>query len=441
VKQPPPEKRNLENAGGPGAAAIPPAGEPKRSLLAALRHRNFRLLWFGLVVSQTGSAMQTAAILWHVSLLAPPGRKALALGLVGLARILPVVLLSVAGGVVADAHDRRKVILVTQSCLAVFSAFLALITFSGHASLALVYTVSALTAAAAAFDGPARQSLAPNLVPPEDLANAVSLNTIMFQTASVLGPSLGGIVIARLGVPWAYAVNAASYLAVIAALLAMRAVPTRPAAEMMKVSWKAALEGFRFVFRAPVIRGSMLLDFFATFFSSAVTLLPIFAQDILRVGPGGYGWLYAAPSVGALIAGAAMVHWIERIERRGKVLFLAVFGYGLATVAFGISHQYWLTYAALALSGATDIVSTVLRNVIRLLATPDGLRGRMVSVNMIFFMGGPQLGELEAGLVAQAFSAPVSVISGGLACLLATFWIAARTPELRRYRRDRPAGA
>ena len=153
------------------------------------------------------------------------------------------------------------------------------------------------------------------------------------------------------------------------------------------------------------------------------------------MGARAYGGLYAAPSVGALLAGGAMVHWIERIDRRGRVLFLAVFGYGLATVAFGFSRIYWITFLALALTGATDSVSTILRNVIRLIDTPDGLRGRMVSVNMIFFMGGPQLGELEAGMVAQALGAPFSVISGGLACVLATFWIAAKTPDLWRYRR------
>ena len=414
-----------------------PKGTPARrsGRLAALRHRNFRLLWSGLVVSNTGSSMQVAAILWHVSLLAPPGRKAFALGMVGLFRILPIVLLSLAGGIVADAHDRRRVLLFSQSWMAAVSAFLAWATFSGHASLGLVYAVSALTAAAGAFDGPARQSLAPNLVPPADLPNAISLNSIMFQIAAVLGPSLGGLVIARFGVPWAYAANAVSYLAVIGALLAMRRVPVRPAEEAPRVSWRAASEGFRFVFRTPAIRGSMLLDFFATFFSSATALLPLFAQDILRVGPRGYGGLYAAPSVGALLAGAAMVHWIERIERRGRVLFLAVFGYGLATVIFGVSRFYGLTFLALALTGATDSVSTILRNVIRLVDTPDSLRGRMVSVNMIFFMGGPQLGELEAGTVAQALGAPFSVISGGIACVLATWWIAARTPQLWRYRR------
>ena len=403
--------------------------------LIAFRHRNFRLLWSGQLISFTGSMMQTAAILWQVAILAPPDRKGLALGMVGLVRILPVIIFSIAGGVVADVRDRRRVLLSTQSLQAIFAALLAAITISGHATLLYVYTIAAVTAAIGAFDGPARQSFFPILVPREHLPNAISLNTILFQVASVLGPSLGGILIASLGIGWVYALNAISFLTVISALLLMRGVPERKNGAWSDVSWKSALEGFRFVFKTPVIRGSMLLDFFATFFSSAMALLPIFAQDILKVGPREYGWLYAASSVGALLAGIFMVRWIERIHHRGRILFLAVFGYGIATVIFGISHTFAITFLCLALVGASDTVSTVLRNVIRQLQTPDALRGRMTSVNMLFFMGGPQLGELEAGLVAQAFTAPISVVSGGLMCIAATGWIAALTPDLRRYRR------
>jgi MFS family permease len=183
----------------------------------------------------------------------------------------------------------------------------------------------------------------------------------------------------------------------------------------------------------------MLLDFFATFFSSATALLPIFAQDILHVGAQGYGWLYAAPAVGAVATSALMVPLTERIERRGPTLLWAIAGYGLATVVFGISRWFWLTFACLAMTGATDTVSMVIRNIVRQLETPDRLRGRMTGVNMVFFMGGPQLGELEAGVVANWFGAPFSVITGGAGCLIATAWVAASTPALRRYRRDPPA--
>ncbi len=412
-----------------------------KSNLAALQHRNFRLLWSGQLLSVTGTMMQMAAILWHVSLLAPPDKKGLALGMVGLVRVVPIVALAAIGGVFADARDRRRLMVATQTLLAIVATTLAYLTLSGHASLGSVYVLAGLGSATAAFDAPARQSLYPNLVPREHLPNAVSLNSILFQTASVLGPSLGGVVIAALGVGWAYLLNAFSFLAVIGALLLMRDVPTRGPAERGEVSFRAALEGFRFVFANPIIRGSMLLDFFATFFSSATALLPIFAQDILRVGPLAYGWLYAATSVGALASGLVMVRRIDAIHRRGRMLFTSVFAYGLATILFGFSRNFWIAFAALAIVGATDTISTILRNVIRQLTTPDALRGRMTSVNMMFFMGGPQLGELEAGLVAQGFGAPASVVSGGAMCLLASGWLAGRTPELRRYRKESPIAA
>jgi MFS family permease len=408
----------------------------QRSSLVALQHRNFRLLWLGQLVSLSGSTLQMAAILWQVSLLVPPNMKGLALGLVGLTRVVPIVVFSLISGVVADALDRRKLMLLTQTGMTLVAAALAAFTFSGQKALWPIYALAAVSAAFGSFDAPARQSLIPNLVPPEHYPNAISLNAVMMQTASVLGPTLAGLVIATLGVGWAYAFNALSFLAVIAALLLMRDVPGRAAGARTEVSLQAALEGLRYVFSAPLIRSTMLLDFFATFFSSATALLPIFAQDILRVGPQGFGWLYAAPSLGAVLASVALVPLAERIDRRGRVLLVAVFIYGLATVMFGVSHTFWLTFMCLAVSGAADMVSTILRNIIRQLSTPDALRGRMVSVNMIFFMGGPQLGELEAGLVANGFGAPISVISGGLACLLVTLWIGRQTPALRAYRRE-----
>jgi MFS family permease len=182
----------------------------------------------------------------------------------------------------------------------------------------------------------------------------------------------------------------------------------------------------------------MLLDFFATFFASANALLPIFAQDILKVGAHGYGLLSAAPSVGAMLTSIVMVRQINHIDRRGLVMLWSVVGFGLATIVFGFSHNFWLTFFCLALTGATDTVSMIIRNVIRQLDTPDHLRGRMTSVNMIFFMGGPQLGELEAGAVANWLGAPFSVISGGIGCLIATVWVGATTSSLRNYRRDQP---
>ena len=379
--------------------------------------------------------MQNAALLWNVSLLVPADRKGLALGIVGLVRVVPIVIFSMISGVVADASDRRKLMLLTQSGSAVVALGLAWLAFSGNTSVWPVYALAALSSAVGAFDLPARQSLVPNLVPRQDLPNAISLNAIMQQTSQVLGPALGGIVIASANVGWAYMINAISFAAVIVALLLMRDVPGRPEHHGNDpVSWQAALEGLRFVFRSPLIRSTMLLDFFATFFSSATALLPIFAQDILNVGATGYGWLYAAPAVGATMMSAAMVLLTSRINRRGPVLLWAVGLYGLATVVFGLSRSFWITFSALALTGVADTVSMVIRNIVRQLETPDRLRGRMIGVNMVFFVGGPQLGELEAGAVANWLGAPFSVVSGGLGCMLAVAWLAAATPELRRYR-------
>ena len=279
----------------------------------------------------------------------------------------------------------------------------------------------------------------PTLVSRADLANAISLNTIAIQVASVMGPAMGGLVIAYVNVGWVYAVNAISFLFVIGALVLMKGqgathIDGTAAADRGDFSIGAALDGLRFVFRAPLIRSTMLLDFFATFFSSATALLPIFAQDVLHVGARGYGWLYAAPAAGAVLTSAVMIRAVDLITHRGRILIGAVVVYGLATVVFGMSTFFWLTFACLAVTGAADTVSMIFRNLIRQLETPDYLRGRMIGVNMIFFTGGPQLGEMEAGLVANWLGPAMSVVTGGIGCILATVWIAARTPGLRRYR-------
>lgn len=426
--------------------------------LIALQHRNFRLLWSGQLISMAGSMMQSAAILWHIALLVPADQKALALGMVGLVRIIPIIGFSMISGVVADALDRRKLMLITQTGMTLVAVTLAALAFSGLRAVWPIYLLAALGAAFGAFDGPARQSLVPNLVPREHLPNAISLNTIMFQTASVLGPALGGLVIGGWGVQWAYAFNAVSFLFVIAALLMMRDLPQRKEGERADISLRSAWDGLRYVFSAPLIRSTMILDFFATFFASATALLPIFAQDILPPDPlllkliqrpgvtlniqaVTFGLLSAATAFGAFVTSLALVPLIDRIQRRGQTMLWAVVGFGLATVVFGISRNFWLTFLCLALTGATDTVSMVIRNVIRQLTTPDGMRGRMTSVNMIFFMGGPQLGELEAGLVAQAFGPVVSVVTGGIGCLIATAAVAWQTPQLRAYRKEMPAPA
>jgi MFS family permease len=409
---------------------------PRHASLAALQHRNFRLLWLGTLLSMGGSMMRQAALLWQVSLLVPAEQKALALGGVGLVRFVPLLICSLFAGVVADALDRRRVMLVTNSVLGVVSALLALLTWSGQATLGGVYALAALTAAVGTFDNPARNALFPTLVPREALPNAISLNSILFQAASVLGPLIGGVVIATHGVGLVYALDAVSFLFLVASVRALKVPAPEATARRARFELRAIWDGFAFVFGRPLIRSTMLLDFFATFFASSTTLLPIFAQDVLLVGAHGYGLLSAATAVGAVLTSLAMAALVERIERRGRVLVAAVVLYGLVTAAFGVSRVFWLSFLCLMVSGAADTVSTVLRNVLRQLETPDELRGRMTSVNMMFFVGGPQLGEVEAGLVAQRFGPASAVVSGGLGCVLAALWLALRTPALRHYRRS-----
>jgi MFS family permease len=399
------------------------------TLPPALRHRDFRLLWLGQLISASGTMMQTAAILWHVY---DVTHQPVALGLVGLVRIVPVVGLSLVSGLAADRFDRRRLMLFTQTGMAVCAALLGLLAVSGVKAVWPIYLLAALSSAFGAFDLPARQSLIPNLVPREDLSNAFSVNSTMMQAASVVGPAMAGTVIAQAGVQWAYWFNAASFLAVIVALLAMHVRPTIAKADRPAVSVGAALEGLRFVRHTPIILSTMLLDFIATFFSSANALLPIYAEDILHVGPAGYGWLYAAAAVGAVVA-AFILTFVRTINRQGPVLIIAVLIYGLATVLFGFSTVFVAAFLALACTGAADTVSMVIRSTMRQLNTPDNLRGRMVSVNMMFFMGGPQLGEMEAGLVAAWLGAPFSVISGGVACIAVTLWVARRWPQLWHY--------
>jgi len=399
----------------------------------ALHHRKFRLLWIGLAISIAGSQMQVWALLWHIRTLTD---QPIALGGIGLARIVPIIAFSLVGGAVADTLNRRLVLFITQSAMALTALALAWLTFQGRIELWHIYALTAIQAVAIAFDLPARQALVPNLVPGRDLPSAFSLQSIAFQTGSILGPALSGLVIAYWGQPYTYLINAISFLAVILALVAIGPVPQKvQAGERAEISLRSITEGVRFILAQPIILSSMLLDFFATFFSSANTLMPIFARDILGVGAVEYGWLSAAQSIGAVIA-ALVISQIDEIRRQGPIFLASVVAFGLATIAFGLSRTVLLAMLALVLVGASDSVSTIIRNTIRQLQTPDHIRGRMTSINQVFFLGGPQLGEVEAGTVAQIFGAPFAIVSGGVGCILAVVWIARRWPQLLHYNGD-----
>jgi MFS family permease len=282
----------------------------------------------------------------------------------------------------------------------------------------------------------------PNIVPRKDLPSAFGLQSIAADIGAVVGPALCGLVIAILGIQWIYWINAASFLAVIFALIYMGPVPSPRSLDQNKnvnpikrLNFAEIPAGIQFIVRHPIILSSMLLDFFATFFSSANTLMPFIATDVLHTDAIGYGWLSAAQSIGAVVV-ALVLAQATGVRRQGKLLLWGVGLFGAATAVFGLSHNFALTMTALIVLGAGDAISTILRNTIRQLQTPDEMRGRMVSINQIFFAGGPQLGEVEAGIVASAVSTPFAIVSGGIGCIIAVIFTAIRFPALRKYNGD-----
>jgi len=398
----------------------------------ALKHRRFFYLWLGLLISVAGTQMQIWAIFWHIRELTD---KPIALGGVGLARILPVIIFSLIGGAVADSLNRTRILFITQSAAALLAIALGLLTQFGHITIWHIYAITAFQAVAIAFDGPARQALVPNLVPAKDLPNAFSMTSIAFQTGAIIGPALTGFAIAFAGQQAVYYINGISFLAVIIALVLIGDVPQKKSESGKVVSWSAIREGIYFIFSKEIIISTMMLDFVATFFASANTLMPIVARDILNVGVLEYGWLSAAQSVGAVLA-ALVISQIHELRRQGPIFLGSVVVFGAATVLFGMSSSVILAWCALAVTGAADAVSTIIRNTIRQLQTPDHIRGRMTSINQIFFQGGPQLGEMEAGIVAQLFGAPAAIVSGGIACVLGMSMIVRKWPALLTYNGD-----
>ncbi len=378
--------------------------------------------------------MQLWALYWHLRTLSD---QPMVISGIGLARFLPVILLSLVAGVAADRFDRRKMAILTQVALGLVALFLGLTTAWGIVSLWMIFGLVIMQAVAVAFDGPARQALIPSLVPRENLANAYSLTSIAAKVGGILGPAICGVVIAFWNLQWAYWINAISYLAVIAALIAMgdiRTVIEKKTFEL-RGTIRDIKEGIEFIKNSPIIFSVMFLDFFGTFFSSANTLLPFVAMDILHVGPIQYGWLSASQAIGTLIIGLYLSQK-TKLLRQGMLISISVVMFGLATILFGVSTTFWLTMLALILIGAFDGLSSIIRNTARQLQTPDAMRGRMMSITQIFFKGGPQLGEVESGLVAQFLGVPFAIISGGVGCVLAACIVVKRIPQLWNYNGD-----
>ncbi|NWJ47248.1 MAG: MFS transporter [Chloroflexi bacterium] len=412
--------------------SLSPTNAPARktSPYKVLANRDYRLLWFGQLVSQIGTQMRLAAIGWQIYVLT---HDPLQLGLIGICRIVPLIFFSFIGGPAADAKDRRRLLLVTETILLFFSAVLALVTVTGVVTVWWIYGITIMTSIANAFERPAYSALIPSLVPRTQLGNAMSLNTVNFQISIILGSGLGGTIIAIFGLQGAYIIDAVSYLAVTLALLLIKHRPIVKSGN--RVSVKAAFEGIHFVWKQKILVSIMLLDFFATFFGTSRLLLPVITTEVLHSNEVGFGLLSASEFIGGLLCSLVM-GWVnvQNLKKPGIVLLVAVFIYSLSIILFGFSNWFPLSMLFLALSGAADTVSMVLRQTIAQLVTPDELRGRMQSINMIFFMGGPQLGEMEAGIVAKAAGAPFSVVSGGIACMLVVLSISYYARQLRDYR-------
>ncbi len=395
----------------------------------ALRSRDFAIQWSGQFISNAGTQMQIVALNWQLYEMT---RSPYILALLGATRVLPIIIFGLVSGTIVDAHNRKKLLIVVQIIQALIAGIVTIITLQGGATVANLLILNAIALAFYTIDAPARAALMPQLVPREHFSNAVSLNVIGYNISTVAGPAIAGFMIAYFGVASVYALNTFSFLVLLAALLALH---TSGAIEGIrhKASFKAIGEGITFVKSKPIIWSTMLLDFFSTFFAEATVLLPVFAKEILHVGPQLLGLLYAAPFIGATISGVIASHVGKHIHQ-GKVLLWAIIIYALGTIVFGISTNYTLSILALIVIGAGDGMSAVIRNVVRQMNTPDNFRGRMTSINMIFYTGGPRLGEVEAGLVAGLLGAPLSTVIGGIGTVIVVVVMAYTIPALREYK-------
>jgi MFS family permease len=401
---------------------------------APLRYdRDFRLLWSGQLVSGVGRQITVVALPYQLYVLTG---SPLAVGLLAAVQLIPLLTVSFVGGALADAVDRRRLLLITQASLAVTSGALALLSLSPQPPIVLLYVVAFVTSAIGAFDQPARASLLPRLVARERLAAAIALNQGGYQLAAIAGPAVGGLLIATVGLSTAYLIDALTFGASILAVCLIRPVSMQQGAR--RVGPAAILEGLRFARRHRVVLGTFVIDLDAMIFGMPTALFPVLALDVFRMGPAGVGLLAAAPAVGALI-GALLTGWIGRVRRQGVAVFAAVAVWGIAITLFGlVTASFALALVFLAIAGAADVVSAVMRSTIVQMATPDALRGRLTGLHITVVNGGPRLGDMEASAVAAATSAQFSVVSGGLLCLAGLVLVAWRFPELARYDSTRP---
>lgn len=395
-----------------------------RNAFSTLRHVDFRKLWLADTLSVLGWQIQRMAITWHVyELTGDP----LALGALGLARFAPVIVFGLLGGVIADQRDRRMVLVYTHLALMFTSAALVIATLTDRDALQVIYAVTIASSALNSLAGPARQALIPNLVPRSEIAGAATMANLAMQAAMVVGPAIGGILIAQTSLALVYGVNAIGFLAVIIAALAIKARPEIHT--NTERGFSAIKSGFVFLWQTPILLAVMGLDFIATFFGAFTNLLPIFADEIWGGGANNLGLLLSAPAAGAVI-GSVAFGLMKMPVRPGLGMVACVIAYGLCIVGFGMSPDMWVAMLFLAGTGAADSISMALRHTIRNLVTPDKYRGRIASAHSMFAMGGPQLGEFRAGAMASGMGAPTAVVIGGVGTVLAAIGAIRLVPRL-----------
>jgi len=391
----------------------------------SFRLRDYRYLLCGAFLSNFGLQMLSLAVSWDLYL---QTRSALVLGNVGFVQVAPFILFSLFAGHTADRHDRRAVMIVTQCAYAAASLVLAL----GFHSVFAIYGCLLLTALARTFQGPARGAMLPRIVPIESLGNAITWNSSAQEIANVTGPALAGLILATSGSRIVYALQ---FGFAILTLICFASISKTPKDDLPVTprDFHSLLEGIRFVLRNKLILSAVSLDMFGVLFGGATALLPIFAVDILHGGPRALGWLRAAPSAGAVLMALILAH-SRKIERAGRALILTVVGFGVATIAFGLSRNLWLSLGMLVLVEAFDNVSVVLRHSLVQTKTPDQVRGRVLAVNNIFISCSNQLGAVESGWTAALLGAAPSVWGGGLATLAVVAICATLSPSLRHWR-------
>ncbi|MEO8448685.1 MAG: MFS transporter [Gemmatimonadota bacterium] len=408
----------------------PPARDP----YVTLRDGNVRRYLAGNVLATLGQQMQTVAVGWE---LYERTHSAWALGLVGLMQVIPIIIFTLPSGQIVDRYDRRRVLMAANLVMAIGSLGLAAASYLG-APVAATYASLFIFGTGRAFQGPAKQALLPLLVRTDQFTNAVTWNSGGWQAAAVLGPALGGMLLGwtHSAVP-VYLIDAAAALTFF--FLARTLQPRSQASTGRPTSWEGLLDGFRYVTRTKVLLAAITLDLFAVLLGGATTLLPVFAKDILHVGPTGLGWLLAAQAVGAVSMSVMIAHR-PPFERAGRTLLLAVTGFGLATIVFGLSRSYVLSFVMLLIAGSLDSISVVIRLALAQLKTPDSLRGRVSSVNSLFIGTSNELGGFESGAVASAFGPVVSVVAGGIGTILVVTAVALAWPEIVRLRRLEEGG-